>query len=76
MKIVEIWESGDSIYTVRFKPNWFGRIFGGVEWEEEYKDMRRTYNYGGAGVYLRKDGSELGNFNWIGEAIDNFKRSW
>lgn len=69
-------ESGDSIYTVRFKPNWFKRIFGGVEWEEQYKSTGMEYKYGDAGVYIRKDGSELGNFNHIGEAIDNFKRSW
>jgi hypothetical protein len=36
MKIVEIKEFGDSIYIVRFKPNWFKRIFGSVEWGYYY----------------------------------------
>ena len=75
MKIVEIWESGDSIYTVRFKPNLFKRIFGATEYEEQYKSTGEKYKHGNGGVYIRKDGSELGNDNFIGEAIDNFKRS-
>lgn len=76
MKIVEIRESDDSIYTVRFKPNWFERIFGGIEYEEQYKYTGEIYTNGGGRVYIRKDGSSLGNGNTIGEAIDNFKRKW
>lgn len=76
MKIVEIRESDDSIYTVRFKPNWFERIFGIVEHEEQYKSTNQIYANTGVGVYLRKDGRELSIFNPIGKAIDNFKRKW
>lgn len=68
MKIVEIWESGDSIYTVRFKPNLFKRIFGATEYEEQYKST--------GGRYYSRDGSELSYFNPAYNSLDKFRRKW
>ena len=76
MKIIEIKKTADSIYTVRIKPNWFMSLFGKSEYEEQFKDTGNKYTFGSGGVYATKDGSILGNGHAIGEAIDNFKRSW
>lgn len=78
MKIKEIKRKEGSyyIYEVTFVPNWFERLFGVKEKTKEYKDADATYTFGGGTVYLNKDGEKLGNGNWIGEAIDRFRRSW
>ena len=78
MKIKEIKRKENSyfIYEVTFTPYWFERLFGVKEKTKEYKDDDATYAFGGGTVYLNKDGKRLGNGNWIGEAIDRFRRSW
>lgn len=49
---------------------------GVEEKTKEYKDADATYTFGGGNVYIDKSGKELGNGNWIGEAIDTFRRKW
>ena len=78
MKIKEIKRKENSyfIYEVTFAPNWLERLFGVEEKTKEYKDRDENYTFGGGNVYLDKSGKELGNGNWIGEAIDRFRRKW
>ena len=78
MKIKEIKRKENSyfIYEVTFKPNWLERLFGVEEKTKEYKDGDATYTFGGGNLYRDKSGKELGNGNWIGEAIDRFRRKW
>lgn len=78
MKIKEIKLKKDSycIYQVTFTPNWLEKLFGIKEETKEYKYGDATYTFGGGNVYIDKSGKELGNGNWIGEAIDKFRRSW
>lgn len=78
MKIKEIKRKPDSfcIYQVTFTPNCLEKLFGVVEHTKEFKDADARYTYGGGNVYIDKKGKELGNRNWIGEAIDQFRRSW
>lgn len=65
-----------SIYNVTFKPNWFEKLLGKTEHTVQYRQSWSTYTYGSGAVYFDKDGRELGNGNWIGEAIDRFRRKW
>ena len=78
MKIKEIKQKEGSwfIYQVTFTPNWLEKLFGFEEQTKEYKDRDATYRFGGGNVYINKKGDELGNGNWIGEAIDRFRRAW
>jgi hypothetical protein len=78
MKIKEIKRKKDSysIYEVTFTPNWLEKLFGIKEKTKEYKETSSSYTFGGGNVYIDKKGNKLGNGNWIGEAIDNFNRSW
>lgn len=78
MKIKEIKYKRNSTTTfvVTFTPSWFEKLFGIKEQEEEYKDTGETYHYGGGVVYIKKNGEYLGNGNYIGVAIDNWRRSW
>lgn len=78
MKIKEIKRKGNSyeIFEVTFAPNWLEKLFGVEEETKEYKDTNEKYTFGGGNVYIDKSGKELGNGNWIGEAIDKFRRSW
>lgn len=78
MKIKEIKrrKGSYSVYEVTFEPNWLEKLFGVKEKTKEYKDTNSTYTFGGGNVYIDKKGNMLGNNNWIGEAIDNFIRSW
>lgn len=78
MKIKEIKLKEDSywIYEVTFTPNWLERLFGVEEKTKEYKDNDATYTFGGGNVYIDRNGNKLGNRNWIGEAIDKFRRKW
>lgn len=78
MKIKKIERKKDDlrIYIVTFIPNWFERLFGMKEHKIEYKNsMDCSYTFGGD-VYYKKDGSELGCNNWIGKAIDKYKKQW
>jgi hypothetical protein len=78
MKIKEIKRTKDSyfVYEVTFTPNWLEKLCGVEEKTKEYKDDDGTYTFGGGNVYIDKSGKELGNGNWIGEAIDRFRRKW
>ena len=78
MKIKEIKRKENSffIYEVTFAPNWLEKLFGVEEKTKEYKDVDATYTFGGGNVYIDKKGNELGNGNWIGKAIDKYRRSW
>lgn len=77
MKIKKVRETGvNEIYIVTFVPNWIERLFGVKEKEEEYKSTSSTYDFGGGGVYLNRNGKQLGNHNSVGEAIDRHKRKW
>lgn len=78
MKIKEIKRKENSywIYEVTFTPNWLEKLFGVKEKTKEYKDKNATYTFGGGNVYMDKECNELGNGNWIGEAIDKFRRKW
>jgi len=78
MKIKEIKRKENSyfVYEVTFTPNWLEKLFGVKEKTKEYKDIDATYTFGGGNAYIDKSGKELGNGNWIGEAIDRFRRKW
>ena len=78
MKIKEIKRKENSyyVYEVTFTPNWLERLFGVKETTKEYKHGDATYTFGGGSVYIDKSGKQLGNKNWIGEAIDNSRRKW
>lgn len=78
MKIKEIKRKENSyfVYEVTFTPNQLERLFGVEEKTKEYKDIDATYIFGGGNLYIDKSGKELGNGNWIGEAIDKFRRKW
>ncbi len=78
MKIKEVKRKENSyfIYEVTFTANWLEKLLGVEEKTKEYKDRDATYTFGGGNVYIDKSGKELGNGNWIGEAIDRFRRSW
>jgi hypothetical protein len=78
MKIKEIKQKKGSyfIYEVTFTPNWLEKLLGVEEKTKEYKDSNATYTFGGGNVYIDKNGNKLGNKNWIGEAIDRFRRTW
>lgn len=78
MKITNIKSKENSycVYEVTFKPNWLERLFGVKEHTKEYKQTSSDYTFGGGAVYLDKDGDKLGNGNWVGEAIDKFRRQW
>lgn len=78
MKIKEIKLKEDSIcvYEVTFTPNWLEKLFGIKEKTIEYKDIGKTYKFGGGNVYINKPGYQLRNGNWIGEAIDRWRKKW
>jgi hypothetical protein len=78
MKIKEIKEKEDSfsIYVVTLRPNWVEKLFGVKEKVCEYKDTGDTYRFGGGHVYLKKNGTGLGNGHWISDAIDIWRRRW
>jgi len=75
MKIKEI-KGGAMCYTVTFKPNWLEKLFGVKEKTEKFKQTNADYLFGGGAVYVRRDGSELGNGHWVGKAIDKFRKTW
>jgi len=76
MKIKEIKRKSNGIFEVTFTPYWFERLFGVKEKTKEYKDSGFCYKIGENTVYIDKNGKELENGNWIGKAIDRFRRSW
>lgn len=76
MKIKEIKRKSDDIYEVTFAPYWLEKLFGVEEKTKEYKDSGYHYTLGKNTVYIDKNGERLDNGNWIGEAIDRFRRSW
>jgi hypothetical protein len=76
MKIKEIKRKSDCIYEVTFTPYWLEKLFGVEEKTKEYKDSGYRYRIDKSTVYIDKNGEKLGNGNWIGKAIDTFRRSW
>jgi len=78
MKIKEIkYKRGTTnTFVVTFIPNWFEKLLGIKEQEDEYKANGNIYTFGDGHVYLKKNGEFLGNHNYIGEAIDKWRRSW
>lgn len=76
MKIKEIKRKSNGIFEVTFTPYWFERLFGVKEKTKEYKDSGFCYKIDRSTVYIDKNGKQLSNGNWIGEAIDRFRKSW
>ena len=76
MKIKDIKKLKNSVYEVTFAPNWIERLFGLKEVSKQYRQSDSYYSFGGGNVYVKPNGKELGNHNWIGESIDQFKRKW
>ena len=76
MKIKEIKRKSNGIFVVTFTPYWFEKLFGVEEKTKEYKDSGYRYTIDNNPVYIDKSGKKLGNGNWIGKAIDNFRRGW
>lgn len=74
MKIVKITEEED--WIVDFEPNWFEKLFGIKPKTEVFRQTFNNYEFGGGAVYRRQNGSNLGNNNWIGVAIDKHRRKW
>lgn len=75
MKVTKIEQDG-RIYKVTLTPNLIERLFGIKTKIKEVKETWSTYSFGGGNVYVDNKGRKLGNGNWIGEAIDNHKRSF
>ena len=77
MKIDNIEREG-LIFSVTFVPNWLERLFNIKPVTKQYKITDSEYMFGKHNnrVYLDKKGEPLGNGNWIGEAIDNFRNKW
>lgn len=78
MKITKIVDVKDNYrdYEVTFAPNWFEKLLGYKEKTKKYRNTGDEYTFGGGKVYIKEDGSILSNGNWIGEAIDNFRRKF
>jgi hypothetical protein len=76
IKEIKLKQGSYSIYQVTFKPNWLEKLFGVEEKTKEYKDTDSTFTFGNGHVYRNREGEELGNGNWVGEAIDKFRRQW
>ena len=78
MKIKEIKkvEGTYLVYEVVFRPNWIEKIFGVKEKIKKFKDTGKTYVFGGQSVYIDENGDELGNYSYISESIDRWKRRW
>lgn len=78
MKIKEIkqQENRSDIFIVTFTPNWLEKLFGKKEKQKEFKDTGREFTFGGGTLYVDRSGVKLNNFSKIGDAIDNFRRSW
>ena len=76
MIITNIKETNVNSYEVTFEPSKWEKFWGKETQKKEYKkDTEYKYMFGGH-VYFDRTGQELGNGNWIGNAIDNFRRSW
>jgi len=78
MKIKEIKkvEGTRLVYEITFRPNWIEKIFGVKEKVKKFKDTGKTYALGGQSVYIDESGDELGNYSYISESIDRWKRRW
>ena len=78
MKIKEIKkvEGTYLVYEVVFRPNWIEKIFGVKERVKKFKDTGSTYLFGGQSVYMDQSGNKLGNYSYISESIDRWKRRW
>jgi hypothetical protein len=75
MKITNI-EEKDNIYMVTFTPNFIERFLGVKEKIEKYRDTGSIYEFGGGHVYRRQDGSNITNWDSVGDAIDKWRRKW
>ena len=75
MRVTKIEQDG-RIYKVTLTPNLIQRLLGMKTKIKEVKEIFGTYVFGDGNVYVDKKGRKLGNGNWIGEAIDNHKRSF
>ncbi len=76
MKVINIKEEQATVYLVNIKPCFIMRLLGSKEKNVRVKDIEETYNFGGGSVYVNEKGEKLGNGNYIGVAIDNWKRKF
>jgi len=74
MKIVKIENIDFRIYKVTIRPSFIEKILGKKEETIRIKDTDRSYIHGNGSVYINERGEYLGNGNFIGEAIDNWRR--
>lgn len=76
MIITNIKETNVNTYEVTLEPTRWEKFWGKKQVKKEYKrDSGYKYMFGGS-IYYDRTGTELGNGNWIANAIDNFRRSW
>lgn len=75
MKIVKI-EKIENVFHVTLTPNWLQLLFGMKQEVRKFKDAGRTFTFGGGTVYYNSAGEALENGDWIGEAIDKWRRSF
>jgi hypothetical protein len=76
MKVVSVKKIDKNIYDVTLKPNWIEILIGLKEKTIQYRETDEYYKLTRGAVYVDRKGKELGVFNRIGIAIDEFKRSW
>lgn len=78
MKVTNIEKESYSydIYRVTLTPKPLGKLLGKKEKTIRIKQTCNYYRFGGGYVYLYEDGSEVGNGNYIGKALDQWQRSW
>ena len=76
IKNIELDDNNFSIYSVTFTPNWLERLFKMKEKTKQYKNTGKIYKNGGGNVYIDKNGNELSNGYWIGDAIDKWRKKW
>lgn len=78
MKVKEIKKDSKktNVFLVTLEPNYVEKLLGIKEVTKKYKKTGATYTFGSGNVYIRQDGSSLGNNHYIGDAIDNWLNKW
>ena len=78
MKITNIKREKDrsNVYIVTPEPNRIQRFFGIKPQERRYKDNGDVYIFGNGHVYYDINGNVLSHGNYIGQAIDAWRRKW
>jgi hypothetical protein len=75
MKIDKI-KYKNKIYFVTLSPNWFEKLFNVKQKIKRYKDSGRSYMCGGQTIYIKSNGKDVQNGDWISEKIDEWRKKF